>query len=468
MSKSRKGNVVRTETILDAFGDHVFGKQFPDSTKQQRDLFAADVLRYFLLREIPFGQDGSFSFDALVTRYNADLANGYGNLVSRTLNMIQSYFDGSISKFEQDPDLSLTHNQSEASRGERPDVLLSVPAMNVAAIDAYITANAPWKLAKIEGPEARSRLADVLGNAANAVFVVTKQLYPFLPYTTAKVWAQLGLGDIELAAKNGDLKNLEWGGLKPGTKLGPLAPIFPRADKSLAQVMIDMEDSRNLPIQEATNVPMVAEASLPAAKATESAAADNKPSTDPAAGPRTSTSDPIAELSTRLTVGGSSAQSPALPTTPGPYTEAPASAPFNTAPAAAAASASDQPATITIDDFMKVELRVAKVLIAERIPKADKLLRLEVDLGTEKRQILSGIAQWYTPRGAHRAPHRGRLQSGAAQDARSGLPWHAPRRQRRSRRQARSRHLWRRHRPWLARPVTSDRPGSRYPDRCAD
>ena len=87
MSKS-KGNIVRTETILDAFGDNVYGTQFPDSTKAERDLFASDVLRYFLLREIPFGQDGSFSFDALLTRYNADLANGYGNLVSRTLAMI--------------------------------------------------------------------------------------------------------------------------------------------------------------------------------------------------------------------------------------------------------------------------------------------------------------------------------------------------------------------------------------------
>ena len=88
MSKSR-GNVVRTETILDAFGDEVYGKQIPESSKPERDLFAADVLRYFLLREIPFGQDGSFSFDALITRYNADLANGYGNLVSRTLSMIE-------------------------------------------------------------------------------------------------------------------------------------------------------------------------------------------------------------------------------------------------------------------------------------------------------------------------------------------------------------------------------------------
>src|SRR5271156_4877628 len=95
MSKS-KGNVVRTETILDAFGTEVYKKQFPDSTKKEQDLFAADVLRYFLLREIPFGQDGSFSFDAMVQRYNSDLANGYGNLVSRTLNMIHKYFEGII------------------------------------------------------------------------------------------------------------------------------------------------------------------------------------------------------------------------------------------------------------------------------------------------------------------------------------------------------------------------------------
>src|ERR1700677_645949 len=91
MSKS-KGNIVRTETILDAFGTEVYAKQFPDSTKKEQDLFAADVLRYFLLREVPFGQDGSFSFEAMITRYNADLANGYGNLVSRTLSMIGQYF----------------------------------------------------------------------------------------------------------------------------------------------------------------------------------------------------------------------------------------------------------------------------------------------------------------------------------------------------------------------------------------
>ncbi len=111
MSKSR-GNIVRTETILDAFGEH-YRKELtrlgqPEPDKRDCDLFAADVLRYFLLREIPFGQDGSFSFDALITRYNADLANGYGNLVSRTLAMIQQYFD----------------SESQASDGDRVFALM--------------------------------------------------------------------------------------------------------------------------------------------------------------------------------------------------------------------------------------------------------------------------------------------------------------------------------------------------------
>src|ERR1700677_1284452 len=95
MSKS-KGNIVRTETILDAFGTEVYAKQSPESTKHEQDLFAADVLRYFLLREVPFGQDGSFSFEAMITRYNADLANGYGNLVSPVPKMIDSYRAGEL------------------------------------------------------------------------------------------------------------------------------------------------------------------------------------------------------------------------------------------------------------------------------------------------------------------------------------------------------------------------------------
>src|ERR1035437_8092330 len=173
MSKSR-GNVVRTETILDAFGDEVYGKQFPESTKTERDLFAADVLRYFLLREIPFGQDGSFSFDALITRYNADLANGYGNLVSRTLSLIQQNQNGTITAAvepwlclnEESPRTESTIkvlkigtkelirmidelvNGSKSIRDFVVPNLTSIIALRIGLVDAYLSANAPWKLAK--------------------------------------------------------------------------------------------------------------------------------------------------------------------------------------------------------------------------------------------------------------------------------------------------------------------------------
>ncbi len=172
-----------------------------------------------------------------------------------------------------------------------------------------------------------------------------------MPYTTASVWRQLGLGDIEEAARKGELKNLQWGGLKPGTKLGPLAPIFPRADKGLAQIMNDME---------AANATAAAEPTPTDAPLTESFS-DIKPiATQPEAS--------AAQQSDKSV----SASSPAETPEPTP--------------------------TITIDDFIKVDLRVGQIVIAERIPKADKLLRLEVDLGPlGRRQILSGIAEHYTP-----------------------------------------------------------------------
>ncbi|HLI76354.1 MAG TPA: class I tRNA ligase family protein, partial [Acidobacteriaceae bacterium] len=401
MSKSR-GNVVRTETILDAFGDHVYGKQFPDSTKQERDLFAADVLRYFLLREIPFGQDGSFSFDALVTRYNADLANGYGNLVSRTLKMIATYFDGVVPECSNRLDLAdfkpqvLHLSPEEEARRAEEEASYPEPATGVqddvrnaltyelrqigyqiTQADRYISELQPWKIAKLDNELSRTKLADTLYYAVDSVRYLTGELYPYLPYATARVWSQLGLGDIHEAAKLGKLAKLDENGMTSGTRLNvaSLAPIFPRADKGLAQIMIDMEDARNPP-------------SAPA-------------SSDPGAAPRTSTSDPVTENATTLTVGGSSAQTPTLPVTPGPHTEAQASGVYAATeivqPSTPAAAPTEDSPTITIDDFLKVELRVAEILVAERIPKADKLLRLEVDLGTERRQILSGIAQYYSP-----------------------------------------------------------------------
>jgi len=370
MSKS-KGNIVRTETILDAFGDEVFGKQFLESSKAERDLFASDVLRYFLLREIPFGQDGSFSFDALITRYNADLANGYGNLVSRTLNMINKYCEGRIPEAHSyrpsiTDDIKSNLSQFNYLISEaRFTNAIEVAQGAIAIVDIDLTASAPWK----QGPgvsDERQKFyrEDVLYPAAESIRIITALLYPIMPCATAKVWAQLGLGDIEQAATAGELTNLQWGGLKPGTKLGPLGPIFPRADKGLAQIMSDMENPTPADISLTDPVPAVPH------------------TTAPDAPPRTTT---LPETATSLPVGGSNA----LTTGPAPATT-PAAAPIE--------SSSLESPQITIDDFVKIELRVAQILVAERIPKADKLLRLEVDLGAAgKRQILSGIAEWYSP-----------------------------------------------------------------------
>jgi methionyl-tRNA synthetase len=384
MSKS-KGNVVRTETILDAFGTLCPLVASGEPTPHERDLFAADVLRYYLLREIPFGQDGSFSFDSLITRYNADLANGYGNLVSRVLNLIQQNFAGIIPApvFEEPGsgaiDTSVVGTAAHAFRAKVNDLrdtdfatYLTEVAAFITAVDGFISTAAPWKLAK--DPARRDELSTVLYVSAEAIRWITGSLFTICPCNTARVWQQLGLGDINLAATDGELANLIWGGLQPGTKLGPLGPIFPRAPKELAQIMIDNEEKLATPNPKP-----------------ETASSTSPPdSTHPAAAPRTSS---LPEPSGTLTVGGSTAHTTGPSTTPS-HTEA-ASGIFN-APAAAPAPASSD--TIAIDDFIKIDLRIAEVKVCERIPKADKLLRLEVDLGPlGTRQILSGIAEWYTP-----------------------------------------------------------------------
>ena len=221
-----------------------------------------------------------------------------------------------------------------------------------------------------------------LYTAAESIRIITALLYPYLPYATGKVWAQLGLGDIEQAAKKGELKNLEWGGLKPGTKLGELRPIFPRAPKELIQVMADMETS-NLRYPEPRSLLMrrrrMRSLIQPMSSAPDAATAH--------LGPRETES-------WRACGSFSAAVTPELPKPPASHAEAPASGAFATS--AAGSSIPDTP-QIAIDDFVKVDLRVAQIVVAERIPKADKLLRLEVDLGYERRQILSGIAEWYTP-----------------------------------------------------------------------
>jgi methionyl-tRNA synthetase len=322
MSKSR-GNIVRTETILDVLG--------------------ADALRYFLLREVVFGQDGSFSFDALVQRYNSDLANGLGNLASRTLTMIHRYFHGEVpypshaaAKIPADEAIAETARKAIRDFGALFDQFQFSRALEtawglVAAVDKYIVENEPWSLGEKQDDESRDRLATVLYTSAEALRIATALAHPVVPDATAQIWEQMGLGDIKKLA----LADLGWGQLRLGTKLGEVRPVFPRADKSAIERMQQMEDQQRGPAAEEQKAPAAQPAAVQAPMKTQTAA------------------------------------------TP------------------AAAPASD--GKITIDDFAKIELRVGVVKVAERVPKADKLLRLEIDIGTEVRQVLAGIAEAYAP-----------------------------------------------------------------------
>jgi methionyl-tRNA synthetase len=318
MSKSR-GNIVRTETILDVLGQ--------------------DALRYFLLREVVFGQDGSFSFDALVQRYNADLANGLGNLASRTLTMIARYFRGEVpypSHTGHTLSDGVVREVAERTIAECSQffaeykfsaALESIFVRLVAAVDKYIVENAPWAFGEKQDDESRSRLATILYTSAEALRIVTALAHPIIPDATAKIWAQLGLGDI----RNFPLSDLKWGQLHLGTKLGEIQPVFPRADKSAIERMQQMEEQgRN-----ASAVVVAEEKAV----------------------------------------------------TPAPPAVAPAPKLAATVP----------DGKISIEDFAKVELRVGLVKVAEKVKGADKLLRLEVDLGTEVRQVVAGIAEAYAP-----------------------------------------------------------------------
>ncbi len=355
MSKSR-GNIVRAETILDVLG--------------------ADALRYFLLREIVFGQDGSFSFDALVQRYNSDLANGYGNLASRTLAMIAKYFDGVVPQAPLDSSIGEKAASTVTEFQRRIAALDFSRALEclwelVGAVDGYITATAPWKLGALtEDAQAQANLATILATCAEALRIITALLHPILPESTAKIWAQLGLGEIQQA----DLKNIAWGGLRPGTKLGELGPVFPRADKESITRMQAMEDANNA-ARAAAQAENDAKAPAAEAVANVTSAAESAP--------------PKAQLASAY----SSSAEPHASDLPKPEVRT------ESAPAAqtAAQPAAAEKQHITIDDFTKVELRVAQIKVAERVPKADKLLRLEVDLGYEQRQILAGIAEYYEP-----------------------------------------------------------------------
>jgi methionyl-tRNA synthetase len=315
MSKSL-GNVVRPRPIV-----HVLG---------------LDALRYYLLRETVFGADGNFSYDALVQRYNSDLANGLGNLASRTAAMITKDCGGKIPRVNdlkpQDQALAQHAQKTISEVLEQYNALGFSKALEqiwslISAADKYLTTEQPWALKDAD----KERRDAILATTAEVLRIVTALTYPVLPESTTKVWALLGqttpLGTV-------NLESLSWGQLKPGTQLGTSQPLFPRIDK--AEAIEWMEVMEN----EAQKAPPPTAAATPAA--------------------------------------------------------APAAA--GAAPAGTgAAPAPEGVQRIGIEDFAKVEMRVGQIKTAERIVGADKLLKLTVDIGTEIRQICAGIAQFYEP-----------------------------------------------------------------------
>jgi methionyl-tRNA synthetase len=329
MSKS-KGNVAYPEPIVKTLGN--------------------DALRYYLLRETVFGQDGNFSREALLTRYNADLANGLGNLASRTLTMIQRYCDGKIpdpgDRYTESTKkiAELTAGDGSAGIGVRGHFDSYNFSQGVEAIwalisnvDSVLAAQKPWALAEDE--KNKRRVGDILYSAAEGLRFALVLAHPVIPDATQKIWEQLGqpanLADFRI-------DQLRWGGLPIGTKINKPEAVFPRADKKEVLEKIEaMENDIKNP-----------GAPPPAPKANE---------TDSAIEPEKAKGAAVA-----------------------------AAAP---APAAAIAVSG----IITIDDLIKVDLRVGVIKTAERIQGADKLLKLQVDIGDETRQILAGIALAYAP-----------------------------------------------------------------------
>lgn len=294
------------------------------------DRYGADATRYFFLREGSFGQDWDFTEEAMVRRFNADLANDLGNLVSRALTMVQRYCAGAIPERPAAApagdglEVALQHGGSFDERVERVFALydeldfsgaLSEIWSMVSSLNQRIVAVQPWELAK--DPARRGELDAFLYRLAEAVRLVAVLTWPVMPAAAGRVMRTLGRPEEPA------IDELAWGRLVPGTKLGPVEALFPRLEPAKKEKSVD--------------------------------------ETKPAAVP--------------------DAQAPA-----------PAAPPQETTQAAA-----PDMNRIDIAEFAKVELRAAKILEAEKIPGSKKLVRMQVDLGDEKRQIVAGIAESYAP-----------------------------------------------------------------------
>jgi methionyl-tRNA synthetase len=295
MSKSL-GNVIDPHDVVDAYG--------------------ADAFRYFVLREVPFGLDGDFSKETFITRFNTELANDLGNLLSRVLTMIGKYFEGKIpgAGIEQPFDREL--RETAVPIVSRIDEHLSTLAFTrylhevwllVMRANRYVEENTPWTLAKNND---MTRLGTVLYTLSESLRLIGLYLYPVMPSTSQKIWNALGVGkQIDSSRLN---EEQHWGKITPGTPIQVGAQLFPRIDrkKNMEKKMEKSED-----IQKPAPTPIVA------------------------AGP---------EL-------------------------------------------------VGIEDFMKIDLRVGKIISAERVEKSEKLIKLKVDIGSETRQVVAGIGKSYGP-----------------------------------------------------------------------
>ena len=296
MSKS-KGNVVDPVVLCERYG--------------------VDAIRYFLLRDIPFGSDGTFSNEALITRINSDLANDLGNLVSRTVAMVNKYFGGTIpterTAGEFDEDLIALATATKAKVEAYADEMQFSQALTelwalISRTNKYIDETAPWVLAKDEAN--RARLAAVMYNLCEAIRIISILVSPFLPHTAPKIQAQLGAPADVLSWEQAG----EWGLLPAGFSVQKGEIIFPRIDiaKELAELEAQQKAAREAKEQAQQKAEGIAQ--------------------------------------------------------------------------------------ISIDDFAKVELRVAEVKDCEPVKRAKKLLKLTLDDGSgTPRTVASGIAQWYKP-----------------------------------------------------------------------
>ncbi|PWK07938.1 methionine--tRNA ligase [Tumebacillus permanentifrigoris] len=328
MSKS-KGNVVDPVPLIERYG--------------------LDALRYFMLREVPFGQDGQFTPEAFVHRLNSDLANDLGNLLSRTVAMIEKYNDGIIPERGDATDFDVTLYALATDSVKRAEEYLDNMQFSLALgaiwdlvsrTNKYIDETTPWALAKDDAQ--KSRLNTVLYNLAESLRITSVLVQPFLIKSPALIWEQLGL---EPGVATSWESTREFGNLPSGIKVNKGNALFPRLDvKVEVEAIVEMLGGKPVSETNATHTTLETKTTSEAVK-TEAAQTEATPA------------------------GAAPAATPEI----------------------------EGIALIGIDDFMKVELRVAEVIACERVPKADKLLKLQLSLGDEQRQVVSGIAKYYEP-----------------------------------------------------------------------